>query len=330
MSSSESASLKSATTKVDIHPIRGEEVEEAEKLVRLAFGTFFNAPNPTENPSERRMIVHRFDQNPHNVIAATLDGVIVGTNVLTEWGSFGFFGPLAVRPDLWNSGIGGKLVAAAVDKFESDGISSLGLFTFADSPKHLGLYHKFGFCSRFLTPLMEKKIESNMTRTYFKNYRRFSKIAQNDRSQALDEIRALTEPLYPGLDLSREIQLVDDFKMGETLLVFDESRNLAAFAICQTGAGTEAGLDRCYIKFGASRIGPKASNDFTSLLKACESYAAESKVSILEAGMNLSHDAAFDVMLRNKFQISFIGVNMQKPNEPAYNRRETFVIDDLR
>jgi len=312
--------------KLDIRPLRKDEVEEAEKLVRLAFGTFFNVPDPTANPLERRMIAHRFKQNPRKVIAAAYNQELVGTNVLTEWGSYGFFGPLTVRPDLWNSGIGGRLVAEAVDQFTQDGKSAQGLFTFADSPKHLGLYHKFGYCSQFLTTILEKKIETSSSQ----NYEKFSDLGKGEKIGVMGKIRDLTDQLYSGLDLSQEIQLVDDNKMGDTLFVFDESKNLAAFAICQSGAGTEAGAGRCYVKFGASRVGSEASKIFERLLAASESFAFEKNAQVLEAGMNLSHDRAFDVMLASNFRISFIGVLMQKPNEPLYSRKDTFVIDDLR
>jgi hypothetical protein len=41
-----------------------------------------------------------------------------------------------------------------MDYFEKLGTKHIGLFTWAQSPKHLGLYQRFGFWPRFLTAIM--------------------------------------------------------------------------------------------------------------------------------------------------------------------------------
>ncbi len=45
-----------------------------------------------------------------------------------------------------------------MDIFEKWGVREAGLFTFAHSPKHIGLYQKFGFWPRFLTAVMSKNV----------------------------------------------------------------------------------------------------------------------------------------------------------------------------
>jgi predicted N-acetyltransferase YhbS len=318
---------KNVIDKVSFRKLREPEVEKAEELVRLAFGTFLNIPDPLANPSKRKNIAHRFHQNPGNVLAAFLNDELVGANVLTNWGSFAFFGPLVVRPDLWGSNIGTRLVRDALDVFAKQGVSNLGLFTFPDSPKHLGLYHKFGFCSRFLTPLMEKKLEALKVTG---NFQTIADLTPSERKTVLAELRQLTNQLHPGLDLTSEIELVDKMKLGDTLIIYDESSSPAGFAICQSGADTEAGLDRCYVKFGATIPGPDSRGYFEKLFSAIEGYAAQKNVEDIEAGVNLSHSEAFDLMLARKYRIAFIGVAMQKPNEPAHERAGTFIMDDWR
>ena len=63
------------------------------------------------------------------------------------------FGPLTVRPGLWDKGIGQRLMEPIIDCFERQGVTQVGLFTFAQSPKHIGLYQKYGFWPRFLTAM---------------------------------------------------------------------------------------------------------------------------------------------------------------------------------
>ncbi len=316
--------------RVVIRYLRRNEIEKAETLGRLAFGTFLRIPDPLQNPESKKMISHRFYEDPKNILAAELDGELVGTNILTEWGSFAFFGPLAVRPDLWDSGVGSELVESALEVFAEHGISHMGLFTFADSPKHLGLYHKFGFCARFLTPLMEKEIEdASHQETVGKKFEVFSDYDGAKKEEALRSMIELTNELYHGLDLSDEIRMVDSQKLGDTLLLF-ENFSLSAFAVCQSGPNTEAGRGRLYIKFGAAKTAHEADRKFDELLSACEAFAVQKGLNVVEAGMNLSHERAYDIMLKNGFRTSFVGVAMQKPNEPAFLRKETFVIEDWR
>jgi hypothetical protein len=46
---------------------------------------------------------------------------------------------LTVRPDLWNRKIAPRHMDPIIERFDTSGITHAGLFTFAQSPKHLGL-----------------------------------------------------------------------------------------------------------------------------------------------------------------------------------------------
>jgi GNAT superfamily N-acetyltransferase len=65
-----------------------------------------------------------------------------------------------VRPDLWDQGIGQRLLEPSMECFRTWGVQHAGLFTFAHSPKHITLYQKFGFWPRFLTAVMPKPVIS--------------------------------------------------------------------------------------------------------------------------------------------------------------------------
>jgi RimJ/RimL family protein N-acetyltransferase len=68
--------------------------------------------------------------------------LITVTVLVTNWGSFGFFGPLSVHPDFWNQGVAKELIAAVCNRFEEWGIKQAGLFTFPNSAKHHALYQR--------------------------------------------------------------------------------------------------------------------------------------------------------------------------------------------
>src|SRR3712207_2483167 len=46
----------------------------------------------------------RWRAAPDAAFGAYIDGALVGSNFAADWESFGFFGPLTVRPDLWDRG----------------------------------------------------------------------------------------------------------------------------------------------------------------------------------------------------------------------------------
>ena len=98
-----------------------------------------------------RDYVYGRQRAPHVAsFGATLNGKIVGSNFATKWGSVGFFGPITVRPDLQERGIAQALLAKTMEQFDAWGTRHVGLFTFAQSAKHVGLYQKYGFYARFL------------------------------------------------------------------------------------------------------------------------------------------------------------------------------------
>lgn len=140
---------------VSVRPLRETDLECADEICREAFGTFLGIPDPFGTADYVRA---RFAADPHAAFAATVDGDLDGSNFAANWGSVGFLGPLTVRPDLWDQGVGQSLMEPIMGCFETWGNSHLGLFTFSHSPKHLELFRRHGFWPRFLTAAMRKQV----------------------------------------------------------------------------------------------------------------------------------------------------------------------------
>lgn len=310
---------------LSIRLLQEHELAEADHIFRLAFGTFIGLPQPTDFGGDANYIQPRWKVDPTAAFAAEVDGKLVGSNIAACWGSVGTFGPLTVHPDFWGQGIAQRLIEPAIAQFAQWGTQQAGLFTFPDSPMHHALYQKFGFYPRFLTFVMAKPIQS-IQRNPVKTY---SELNSEQRSDCLKACSRLTDAIYPGLDLSREIVAVQTQTLGDTVLLEDET-GLTGFAICHCGAGSEAGSDVCYVKFGAVGLGIQAGEQFEQLLDRCEAYGATQKKARLVAGVNTSREAAYARMVNRQFRTEIIGVVMHKPNEPSYNRPDVFVLDDWR
>lgn len=309
-----------------IRPLDPADLAEADRIFRLAFGTFLGLPDPLTFAGDADFVRTRWRTSPETALGAYLDGTLLGSNFVTRWGSFGFFGPLTVRPDLWDRGIAQRLLERTVEIFDRGGTENAALFTFPQSARHLGLYQKFGFWPQSLTPVLAKPVPPEPRAPVWTTY---AQLAPEAGVACLDACRALTDAVFPGLDVRSEIEAVVEQRLGDTVLVQDDHQ-LAALAICHLGAGTEAGSNTAYIKLGAVRPGADAATRFSRLLAACEAFAATRGLRQLVGGVNTACHDAYRHMLECGFRMQMIGVAMQRPHGPGLNRPDRHIIADWR
>src|SRR3954447_4361449 len=309
-----------------IRALAERDLPEAQRIIHHAFGTFLGVPD-LEKFWFPPYAHTRFGAEHIASFAAEQDGKLAGSNFATRWGSVGFFGPLTTRPDLWDAGVGQRLVAAVCDAFEGWGTRHVGLFTFAQSAKHVGLYGKFGFHPRFLTAIMAMPAQPSGAAG---PWSRYSDLPESQRAEAETATRELADTLYDGLDLRAEIRTVFARKLGDTALLWDGDSRLAGFAICHCGPESEAGAGSCFVKFGAVRPSAGAEDRFTELLDACAALAVSTGMTTLVAGVNTAREEAYRAMLGRGFRTQIQGVTMHRPNEPGYSRPGLFVLDDWR
>ena len=311
---------------VRVRALDASEIDDAQQIIQLAFGTFLGVPDPATFMADRHYARTRWVADRTAAFAATRDGTLVGTNFATAWGSIGFFGPLTVHPNAWNRGVAQQLLAPTMDWFAQHDTRHTGLFTFAQSAKHVSLYQKFSFWPRFLTAIMHCPVDP---RRQAAPATRFSELRGTARAGALADCRVVCDAVYSGLDVTREIEAVAAQRLGDTLLLTQGDR-LDGFAVCHCGAGSEAGADACYVKFGTVRPGRGAVARFEQLLSACNGLACARAFTTVSAGVSLGRHDAYQTMLRAGFRPQSQGVIMHRPNEPAYDHPDTFVIDDWR
>jgi predicted N-acetyltransferase YhbS len=307
----------------EIRPLEEADLPAADAVLRQAFGAFLGMPDPFGDTDYVRS---RWRAAPDAAWVAELDGEVVGSTFTARWGSFGFFGPVSVRPDLWNRGIGQRLLKPTTARLAEWGVRQVGLFTFAHSPKHVALYQRAGFWPQQLTVVAAAGVSPSHPAP---SWSAFGQLSSSAQEQARDACRALTDRVFPGLDLTHEIDAVHAQQLGDTVLV-DGGTGLEGVAVCHVGAGSEAGSGHCYIKFGAVRPGPNAASQFARLVAACHHYAAAREANVLVAGTNLAREGAARSLTDLGFRTQLQGVAMQSPNQPGYNRPDAYVIDDLR
>jgi GNAT superfamily N-acetyltransferase len=308
---------------VTVRELRESDLPLADVILRSAFDTFTGVASLF---GDRDYVRTRWLADRGAALAAERDGQLVATNLVTSWGSVGFFGPLSVRPELWDQGVASRLVEATLALFERWGTAHTGLFTFAHSAKHLGLYQKFGFWPRFLTPVMAKPAVAGQRSSWAVRY---TELPPDERARALDACRELTTTAYEGLDLTREIRAVESQNLGQVVLQ-DDTSGLAGMAVCHLGAGTEAGSRGCYVKFGLARPGPGAERRFEALLDACEALAVDHHADHVELGINAGRHEAYAAVVARGYRAGMVGVTMHRADDEGYSRPGSWLIDDWR
>jgi GNAT superfamily N-acetyltransferase len=310
---------------INIGLLKRSELGEAERIFRMAFGTFLGMPNPLDFMGDRNFMTPRWHSDHVEVIAARDGGRLIGSNVASRWGSFGFFGPLTVLPAYWDQGVAHRLLEATMTIFDKWGVRHSGLFTFAQSAKHVGLYQNFGYWPRYLTAIMTRPPDADAP---LQSPTLLSGLAKTDREQTIDTCRKLTHKIDDGLDLTGEIRSVLAQRTGNVVLT-RRRHVLDAFAVCLNGPGSEGGEKTCYVKFGAARPGAGAGERFDKLLDACGAFA-RSRGAAVEAGVNLAREDAFRRMRSHGYRVTLQGVAMHRPHADGFNRADVYVIDDWR
>lgn len=337
--------------KVRIRALTESDLPEADRIVRVAFGTFLGLPDPSRFMGDSAYVHTRWKTDPSAVVAAEHEGKLVGTNFATNWRSFGFFGPLTVEPAYWERGVAQQLLGPTMEIFRAWGNLHTGLYTFSNSPKHMRLYQKFGYWPRDLVAIMSKALavapgtqppeptqaaaaaraaDSASIAAANGMPQLFSLATPESNPQLLLACREVTSANFDGLDVEREIRAVAEQKLGDTVLLWDDSE-LRALAVCHTGPGTEAGTGVCYVKFAAATPGARAGTDFARLLDVIETYARSSSAQKITAGVNLARREAFSALYERGFRTEMQGVAMEAGDSSSgYNRPGIYILDDWR
>jgi len=279
---------------------REDDLADLHHIFALAFSTHLG--RPIESYGDRRLIETRWRTDPQSVLVAELDGRIVGSNVVTVWGRFGWFGPLTVHPDFWNRGIAQALMIPTMQRFADCGTITERLFTFASSPKHIALYQRYGFWPRRLTASLARPPDAAVEA----DFDAFSTLGMPAQATLLDGIQALCADIIDGLDPAAEVVAVAEQRLGETLVLRAAGGGVDAFAVCHHGAGSEAGSKNMSVKFGAA-TGAAA---YERLLDAILAYGAAAGAEAVNMAVNAAREGAYRATLQRGFRIGMLGVAM--------------------
>ncbi len=155
-------------------------------------------------------------------------GGIVAFNIAHRSGVEGWMGPLAVRPDTQEGGVGKLIVRAGQEWLARDGARVVGLETMPRTMDNIGFYSSLGFEPARLTITVSLAAAVSSEAGVL-----LGRLPAAEKRSCVAECRRLADAVRPGYDFSREIELTDELALGDTLLLVRDDR-LVGFALYHT------------------------------------------------------------------------------------------------
>jgi predicted N-acetyltransferase YhbS len=326
-------------SKIAIRRVRKQDLAKVRDVIEQAFGDFFErqlGTRPRQAFGGAQYVHHRWLMEPWGCFVAEEDSAkIVGAALAVTWGSVGLLGPVAVLTNYQNQTIGQQLIGAAQEFFEENKTTLNGVVTYPTSAKHLFLYHKFGYKPKGLTAVTSKVLErrdGKVPRAGVKtglSVRRFSTLEEAKKKAALLRIHRVTNGVCRGLDLSKEIEIVDGLALGDTLLL-ERGREVVGFAVYHTPGVSEAPTGSLYVKYLAIDPQQRKVEYLEHFVAALEDLGQELGVQRVILPVYVQYWTAYSTLLKAGYQVDFTMVRMQRGKQEDYEDGSHLVLDDWR
>src|SRR5436309_4172296 len=325
--------------KVQVRRVRKGDLSRVKDVLEQTFGDFLErqlGTRPRQAFGGAQYVHHRWLMEPWGCFVAEEDNAkIVGAALAVTWGTVGVLGPVAVLTNYHNQTIGQQLIRAAQDFFDENKATLHGCVTYPTSPKHLYLYHKFGYRPKALTALMSRVLDRNAPRPATKlargplAVRRFSQLEETKKKAGLARVHRITNALYRGLDVAKEVEIVDGLALGDTLLL-ERGRDLVGFAVVHTPGVSEAPFGTLYVKYMAVDPAQKRVEHLEQFVAAVEDLGHELGVQRVALPVYLRYWLAYSTLVRCGYQVDFTMLRMQKGKQEDYEDPTHLVLDDWR
>jgi hypothetical protein len=159
--------------------------------------------------------------------------------------------------------------------------------------------------------------------------RRFSTLEEAKKKAALLRIHKITNAVCRGLDLAKEIEIVDGLALGDTVLL-ERGRDLIGFAICHSPGVSEAPVGALYVKYLAIDPPHRKPEHLEQFVTLIEGLGQELGVQRVILPVYARYWAAYNVLVQCGYQIDFTMVRMQRGKAEDYEDPTDLVLDDWR
>jgi predicted N-acetyltransferase YhbS len=334
-------------SKVQIRRVKKGDLSRIRDVIEQTFADFLErqlGTRPRQAFGGAQYVHHRWLMEPWGCFVAEEDNAkIVGTALAVNWGSVGLLGPVAVLTNYQNQTIGQQLIRAVEDFFEENKVAVHGTVTYPTSPKHLLLYHRFGYRAKHLTAIMTRILDrapaprppvvaptlKPALKQAGATVRKYSSLEESKKKATLGRFHRITNGVCRGLDLSKEIEIVDGLALGDTL-VLERGKDLLGFAVYHAPGVSEAPAGALYVKYLAIDPAQKKVEHLEHFVTAIEELAHEMGLARVILPVYLKYHTAYSTLVRLGYQIEFTMVRMQRGKQEDYEDPTHLVLDDWR
>jgi predicted N-acetyltransferase YhbS len=325
--------------KVQIRRVRKGDLSRTRDVFEQTFGDFLErqlGTRPRQAFNGAQFVHHRWLMEPWGCFVAEEDNAkIVGAALAVTWGSVGILGPLAVLTHYHNQTIGQQLMHAVDEFFEENKTMLQGAVTYATSPKHLVLYHKLGYRPKGLTAIMSRPLDRSGARAPGRpargplTVRRYSTLEETKKKTALARLHRITTAVCRGLDVGKEVEIVDGLALGDTLLL-ERGRDVLGFAVYHSPGVSEAPTGALYVKYLAIDPAQRKPEHLEQFLGLVEDLAQELGMQRVILPVYMRYWQAYATLLKCGYEIDFTMLRMQKGKLEDYEDPSHLVLDDWR
>jgi predicted N-acetyltransferase YhbS len=327
--------------KVQIRRVRKGDLSKVRDVLEQSFGDFLErqlGTRPRQAFNGAQYVHHRWLMEPWGCFVAEEDNAkIVGAALAVTWGTVGLLGPVAVLTHYHNQTIAQQLIRAVQEFFDENKATVHGCLTYPHSAKHLAIFHKFGYKPKALTAIMSRALERNpVARPVLPKpakgsltVRRFSGLEETKKKAALARFHRITNALCRGMDLAKEVEIVDGLALGDTLLL-ERGSELIGFAIYHTPGVSEAPTGALYVKYLAIDPRHRKPEHLEQFVSSLEDLAQEHALPRVILPVYLRYWLAYSTLVRCGYQVDFTMVRMQKGKPEDYENPADLLLDDWR
>ena len=146
-----------------------------------------------------------------------------------RWGSFAYFGPIAVAPEAQGLGIAQRLIESVHQRWRRARVRRFGLECIGDAAQLVHLYTKMGYLPLSVGVAFVADAGADALPRGFRA-ERFGELALGDREAALKHLKRIAAESVPGFDPTVEVTAALENEIGDTVLVHGR-RGILGFAV---------------------------------------------------------------------------------------------------
>jgi len=281
----------------DIVDVKGVDLLSWTDLMDRAYGMKIKLSARTD---ENILSYLRSDPEGAFVASDEFAGVI-GVAFSHVWGATGWLGPLSVLPIYQARGLGKDLLKSSLAYLEDMGCVDIGLETMAENALNLGLYLKVGLRPECMVLVLGKKLEKEGLQEEPVGGVAVERLSESSVQEKLkSELRRISGALRLGLDYTKEVELTDEFNLGDTIVASSRDR-VVGFCVVHTKARRER-VPGASMRVVA--VDPTAKGDVLEpLLVSAELLAADAGAEEISIGIPAQCRRAVDVSFSRGYSV---------------------------